>query len=324
MATPTFNHIHCSSYAGSSAALLEHDLDNFMEHCSILTLTEVGQDHKAAQMREKGWDYFKVLVNNGADQNGVAWKKETWHAKKKVARRLHQHQWRRHTGKVAQEIHADSVVLQHTRTGHRLLVSVTHMPSNVQHKGQEGPFDVSSRNLMDRKIVYLESLKGWNTHVRHLNHSLHVDATMIISDWNLNLKDQWVRRLLRDTFGPEYKHAWTRFPTSGGSFFGGPVVPLGKPGAGWGNRIIDGTLYRGLKLEEHPNLMARVRSSDHRPYKETFRLKDIGEREDPVTEEKDITGNTKPGEEWWGFGDFLNDEIYPITTVTGEEGGEVL
>jgi hypothetical protein len=143
---------------------------------------------------------------------------------------------------------------------------------------------------------------------------------MVVADWNLNLKEHWVRSLLHDRFGKEYRQAWQLFPTNGGSLEGGPVGPLGAPGMGDGDRIIDGTVYRGLKTVNHPQLMARTRSSDHRPYKETFRFADKAEHPDDDT----AHGDTKVGDAWWGFGDYMNDEIYPTPVGTGSAGGEIL
>ncbi len=107
---------------------------------------------------------------------------------------------------------------------------------------------------------------------------------------------------------------------------GGPNAPKGSPGVSTHDRIIDGTLYRGVKIKDGPNLMPRVRSSDHRPYNETFSFADVGEKPDSDNNGKG-TGDTIPtykGTEWWGFGDYMTDEVYALTRATGETGGEVL
>jgi hypothetical protein len=66
--------------------------------------------------------------------------------------------------------------------------------------------------------------------------------------------------------------------------------------------------------------MARVRSSDHRPYQERFTF--LGKAEKPT--DSTPSGDIKPGHVWWGFGDYQTDEIYSVTTSTGDAGGEVL
>ena len=84
-----------------------------------------------------------------------------------------------------------------------------------------------------------------------------------------------------------------------------------------GNRIIDGTLAKHLHIQEDTILMDKVRSSDHRPYKEHLKFKTGPIVVDPTT------GDTYHGEIWWGFGDYTDDEIYTIEKFAGAAGGEL-
>jgi hypothetical protein len=226
---------------------------------------------------------------------------------------------------VADPVVSATVFLKHTETGHKLMVSVTHMPAHVEGAGG---WRTTENKWQARKNAYMSSMTNWSTHVRGLELKHKPDSIMVVADWNLNLKETWVRDYMRNAWGTQYKQAWQRYPTEGGSMSGGAVAPLGAPGKSQGDRIIDGTLYKGLKVDHEPNLMARVSSSDHRPYTEGFAM--AAPAGNPAAEAGDegegdaATGNTTYGEAWWGFGDYMYDEIYQVDIVTGAPGGEVL
>lgn len=305
MALPEFNHIHCSSRFDRTPASLEHDLDDWMDECSLITLTEVAKDSRASTMREKGWSYYNARRDTGADECAIGWSNEYWSRGWAGARKLTNTRFYNLVGTPCRPIYSATTMLKRRSSGHKLLVSVTHMPAHV-----EGPYHwrTSAYAWQARKKAYLEALRSWNTHISAQVRQRNPDAVMIVSDWNLSLKEDWVRDLLRDRFDG-YKHAWQRFPTTGSSLTqeGGSTAwhPLGNSDH---DRIIDGTLYKGLKVTREPNLMPRVRSSDHRPYKEGFRFAGKAERPDDDT----ASGDTHKGEAWWGFGDYAYDELYDV------------
>ena len=323
-AGPEFAHIHCSSRFDRSAASLEADLDNWMENSSIVTLTEISNDKRAQKMQEKGWAYYNAKKSDGQDECGIAWRLDRWKRISGVTMKLNNAVYYRLDGRNADPVVSASVVLRHRDTGHRLLVSVTHMPAHVEGAGG---WRTTENKWQARKNAYTSSMTNLAAHIQDLWNKKKPDAVMVVADWNLNLKETWVRNYMRSAWGTNLKQAWLRFPTAGGSMSGGVPAPLGAPGAGTGDRIIDGTLYRGLKVDIEPNLMARVASSDHRPYKEGFAFSaPAGNPTDEVSDEGDdaVEGDIKHGEEWWGFGDYMDDEIYQIGTYTGKPGGEIL
>ena len=317
MALPEFNHIHCSSRFDRSAESLEASLDRWMQDCSLITLTEVRRNYRAATMREKGWAHFNSKKDNASDDCAIVWKTEYWSRGLAVTRKLNNRAYYELSGRRCADIHSASVVLRRKSSGHKMLVSVTHMPAHIE--GAHG-WRSDAAHFRARKAAYLSSLANWNTHLDNLERRVRPDATLVVADWNLSLKEHWVRNLLHDRFGQEYRQAWTLFPTDGGSLDGGPLGPLGAPGKSNHDRIIDGSVYKGLKVTHHPRLMPRDRSSDHRPYKESFRFAGKAERPDDDT----ASGDTHKGDAWWGFGDYRDDEIYEVSTATGAEGGEVL
>lgn len=306
---PTFHHIHCSSRYDRSVESLESDLDTWMSKSSLITLTEVASEKRARALREKGWGYYNATAEGGrADDAAICWRRDTWLEKQHWLRKLHGPFHSTH--QVLSGNWSTTVLLRHTESGDTLLVSVSHMPHGVE--AQAG-FKTTGEYWEDRKKTYQESIKAWSTHIKDLTNKYKPDGALVIADWNVSLKLNWFRDYLADHW-KGYHQAWVRFPTEGGSLTGGPVAPLGAPGKGNHDRIIDGTLYQGLKVTDEPNLMARVRSSDHRPYQESFRF--LGKTEDPTPDQTDTTGNVHYGEVWWGFGDYMDDEIYAIEQAT--------
>jgi hypothetical protein len=322
---PEFTHIHCSSRFDRPAAALERDLDDWMSKSSIVTLTEISNNQRAATMREKGWAYFNARKSDGQDECGIAWRLDRWKRTHATTIKLNNEAYYRLDGRVADPVVAASVIIKNIESGHRMMISVTHMPAHVEGAGG---WRTTENKWRARKNAYMSSMANLRIHTHALELQHKPDAVLVIADWNLNLKETWVRNYMKQNWGDAYKQAWTRFPTAGGSMSGGAVAPLGAPGASQGDRIIDGTLYKGVKVDNHPNLMARVASSDHRPYTEGFAFANPsgtppgtvqpGEEDDPAE------GNTYFGEAWWGFGDYMYDEIYQVDITTGAPGGEVL
>lgn len=308
MAQPAFTHIHCSSRFDRSAASLEHDVDDWREQCSIITLTEVANDKRGATLAEKGWGYARAKKDYGRDECAVCYRKDTWKQVYFGYKKLNS-RGRVYAGPVC----SCDVILKHATSGHRVLISVTHMPSGVEGSHR---WNTRKDHWQARKEAWMSSLENWSTHIKDLDRKHNPDAILIVCDWNLNLKKNWVRDLLHTHWGQGYKQAWVRFPTSGGSLNGGPVAPLGAPGKGTGDRIIDGTLYKGqIQVDTPPNLLATVRSSDHRPYKERFQF--LG-KADKAPDDEPASGDVSNDDAWWGFGDYMDDEIYAIEYATEE------
>lgn len=319
MAYPSFTHIHCSSRFDRSATDLESDEDDWRQRASVITLTEVGNESHGRTLAEKGWGFYNAKGGHDRDECAICWDRSVWGGTHQYVRRLNvqplqgPRPW----------IWSCSVALKRKETGHRLLVLVTHAPAHLDtfnwdsypHKDER-----TQAYWRYRKNVYQHSMTAWSKLIKDQTNKLRPDGVLVAADWNINLKEDWARHYLRDTFDP-LQMAWVRFPTEGGSMSGGPVAPLGAPGKGKGDRIIDGSLYAGLSVDVDPNLMARVRSSDHRPYLEGFRFNNAAGKGYPALSKRTAGGDkshgdTKKGDEWWGFGDYLDDEIYGLTRIT--------
>lgn len=337
---PSFLHIHCSSRYDRSPASLEYDLDNWMADASLITVTEVTNDSRAAKLREKGWGYYNSKKSGDADNCAIAWETATWRRVNGKVIRLSSNTFDRKNGQHNLYMWAATVVLRHTKSGHKLLVSVSHLPAHIEGQGK---LLTTGEGWQARKQAVMTGLTNWSTHVKDISSKQNIDAQLIVADWNVNLKAQWWLTILMNHWGAEYSSAWTDFPTDGGALHGGPDVPNDAPGKGHHDRIIDGSLTNGLTCPGHPQLMARVRSSDHRPYKETFKFdmyagtpgklkskakkKGVTEVGQNASVDTPGFGDTFHGEAWWGFGDYMDDELYfdpKKDYATGDAGGEVL
>jgi hypothetical protein len=269
-------------------ASLETAIDNWREISSLITLTEVATANRAQSLREKGWGYWNATAQGGrADDAGICWDKSVWREKQHWVRKLYGRF--QSTNQVLSGLWATSALLQHTDSGHLLLVSCSHMPHDVEGKGG---FKTVGDGWRARKEAYQSAMKAWSTHIQDLNRRKKPDALIVCGDWNINLKDNWFRSYMLNHWKPlDLKLAWKHFPTEGGS--------LG------GNRIIDGTWYHGMSTDG-AELMPRSASSDHRPYKERFTLGQI----EPHDAYDPASGQIRPGKEWWGFGDYSYDQFF--------------
>lgn len=319
---PRFNHIHCSSRFDRSPASLDFDLTVWQQQAGLITLTEITQNNRAVTMRAQGWDYYNHSIGNDSDNCGICWDKSIWKRTFGKILVLESVPFDRLHGRKGVKLYAATVVLKRVDTGHKLLVSVTHMPAHIEG---HGGFRTDTEGWAARKQAYLLGLKGWSTHANDLMRKQDVDGALIVADWNLNLKAHWVREMLANHWGPNWHQAWKVFPTDGGALHGGPEVPHDAPGKGHHDRVIDGTLYKGLKVTAGPEQMPRVRSSDHRPYHERFQF--ANKADHPAPEDGTASGDTFHQNPWWGFGDYMDDEMYfdPKKDYgEGEAGGEVL
>lgn len=301
MAHPEFTHIHCSSRFDRSAESLETALDGWMDQASLITLTEVANQNRAARLREKGWSHVCATQKGGrADDAAVCWNKTYWNEKQHWVRRLYGSF--RSTNQVLEGLWATTALLKHTTNGQTLLVSVSHLPHDVVGKGG---FKTVGEGWRARKVAYQTAMQRWATHIGDLNRKKKPDAVMIVADFNISQKADW----FRDYMDNRWKHldlrcAWKNFPTGG---------------TGPGGGLIDGTWYHGMTTDG-AHLMAHDPSSDHTPYKEVFTLG----KSEPKGEATQVTGHHYKGKEWWGFGDYLDEDLYELARATGEEGGEVL
>lgn len=316
----TFTHIHCSSRFDRDAASLESDLDDWMGRSDLITVTEVTNDRRASRLAEKGWKYFNSKIDNGSDNCGIAWDTSVWSQQSASVVQLENVRYYTLTHHISPKVYAITVVLKNRQTDKKLMVSCSHLPAHVQGRGQFSPTgNQTDAEWRARKLAYTTAMNTWSDVVVGLLSKHKPDHTLIVADWNLDLKEGWVRQYLHDHWDRTgVQLAWQHFATLGTSIDGG-------------SRVIDGSLYKGMNIDTAPRIMAGVRSSDHKPYIEKFEIA-VGANNQPVSGVPkddpawDRSGSTR-GDPWWGFGDYRIDEIFfdpKEDFATGERGGEVL
>jgi hypothetical protein len=300
-----FTHIHSSSLHTRSAGNLEATTDRYYQHCSLLTLTEVRHDGRVRAVAEKGWG----TVGTAADSDGqtdcmVAFDLSVWSKLWVKQTRLYAGRYKLANGKTAIPIFAATAMLKHKTSGHKLLISAGHMPPTV---GGANNWVSIGAAWAGRRKAYKDGVKTWNSFVTQQIRTQRPDMVLVTADWNLGFQRKWVRDYMRNSWKSSgLAIGWKSY--SGPGTFGG--------------RFIDATLYRGMTTEGS-KLIADDSSSDHRPYKDVFEVKtkpgtpikvNTPEPGEPApTPTPDPTPGTNYfGEEWWGFGDFDDDEIYHI------------
>jgi len=285
-------------------------MDEWRAKAGVITVTEVQNDQAAATLSEQGWGYYNSPRDDNSDNCAVLWHMSDWRRIYGAVKQLTNDTYYRLSGQKSRPIYCCTVVLRRTDSKYTLLVSVTNLPPNL-----EGHWQTPDKQWAMRKLAYLSSLHNWSVYVTYQINKLKPSGALVVADWNLNLKDNWVRDLLINHWGNEWQLDWVLFPTEGQTLGGEQDVPPGAPGQGKVDRIIDGSLYNGLAVIDGPNLLAPAGSAIHRPFLEELQFIDQADR--PIGGE--IYGNTQDGEPWWGFGDYMDDEIYPVTRVFGND-----
>lgn len=247
-----FTHIHTSSRFDRADVDFRKALASYFDSCDLLTLTEVSAERRERILRgEAQTAGFGTLTGdrNGSDDCGVAWKlsrfTKTWGATVRIgtatAKDVHPF--------VAVPPSAACVVLQDSRTGLRMLVSVLHTPAGVEFGNGFRDGAVAVRLWLARQRAWR---KVWNDLAREHN----VDAILICADWNVDIKRPFFRALFQ-RIQPGMK------PTL-------RYRALPKRGT-HGHRLIDFSFIRGrLRVWRPPVILRHDGSSDHSPFLEVL------------------------------------------------------
>jgi hypothetical protein len=305
-----FNHIHSSGLHVKSSASLEAATDRYYDECSILTLTEVRHVARVRAVAEKGWGTISSLQQNGQSDVTVSYRLDTWTKQSEKFLRIYHGTYKLKTGKTAIPLVVATGILKHKSSGHRMLICAGHMPPTV---GGANSWVSAGAAWEGRRKAYQTGIKNWNAYVTQQIRVQKPDIVLISADWNLGWNRGWVRNYMKNAWRTSgVKSAWESF--SG-------------PGS-YGGRFIDGALYRGLRTDG-THVIKDDPSSDHRPIKTLFTT--VAKAKTPLTPSTpsnptpddpstspDPDPNGNPGDEWWGFGDYEDDEIFHIP-LAGED-----
>lgn len=215
---------------------MQRVVSSYIDTASIITLTEVDSEKREKVLRQfPGWG-VTVGDKTGRDDCAVMWNKSEWTVLFATTYRVAKY--------MAGNIGAALAVLEHQSTGQVILVSTVHLPSAVEGNGR-----VSG----GRADEWYTARKNWVRTVKRVGKRYGVKKFLLVADWNLDLKKRWVRVLIKSQF-PTWKWAWKKFPKVGTH----------------GNRLIDFSLIKGLKVVRTPVIHKITGASDHRGYHEVL------------------------------------------------------
>lgn len=307
-----FSHIHSSSLHVKSSASLEAATDRYYNEASLLTMTEVRHTARVRAVGEKGWGTISTTQTAGMADCTVSYRLDTWAKQSEKFLRIYAGTYKLSNGKNAIPLYVATGILKHKQSGHRLLICGGHMPPTV---GGANTWVSVGAAWAGRRKAYQQGVKNWNAYVTQQIRTTRPDLVLVSADWNLGWNRGWVRQYM----GNAWKSSGLK---SGWEKFSGPGT--------YGGRFIDGVLYRGMTTPG-THVIADDPSSDHRPIKTTFTTThkpgvpltpSTPGTPDPGstggTPDPDPTGNF--GDEWWGFGDYEDDELFhiPLTGDTEE------
>lgn len=240
----TIRHAHSSSLYSNSAESLANQVERAVEatdpSATILTFTEVGSDSRTKVLKEASPEWAAWVPN--ATDIGIMWRKKNYSPVWKEAKKLTNKVWTDGKGR-KHETYCGSALLKHT-DGHKVFVSVCHLPSNVQNG--------SKFNNNAQAAAWQSAVDGWHTYWNEKKKADKPDLGMIVADWNIDFHNGHWRGYVQDVF-PSLFLGWA-----------GNMPPDGK--GTHGSRLIDAS-WNTAKATKC-KLLKDDNSSDHRPYGE--------------------------------------------------------
>lgn len=242
-------HTHCSSRFDRSPESLAAGVRLWAEFSDVMTFTEVSRDTRAKALHLEGWGLAQVEdERHGEDECAVMYRMDKWRFVSAKSVRLSTHAL---TDRGPSKIYALHVVLEHKRTGQRVLVAVCHLPAHIDGGSgfrRDNPRDLSA---------FRDSVENWHLLLR-ANPTPH---KVVVADFNIDFKRGWARGFVESAF-PGLRLNWLgHMPGAAGTH---------------GRRLIDGTLTNLRVIRAR--VLAHHRSSDHTPYTETLRFPRVRKR----------------------------------------------
>lgn len=239
------NYLHFSGRYSKPAASVEHDVNELVKKHSLLSFTEFEIDTRERALNTPGFHLAHIENKNmsGEDGEAVLARKEEWDLLYSDAPLLTNERYVREGGATTPQLRCLRVILRHHPTGKIVALLVTHLPAHVQ--GHGGFYQTI---VQQRVTVYREGVKGLKRVKRDTKKRWRPNEFIVTSDWNLDIKQAWVRAFLKMSFPSLHPN------------FSAPYPSLGS----LGNRIIDITLTT-MKVRKPGRILQGFPSSDHRP-----------------------------------------------------------
>jgi hypothetical protein len=246
-----FVHIHSSSRYDRSPAVLSKAAGKYAQDADFLTFTEVATPERKAAVREGLGDEWRSswgTLPHGADDQGVAWKKDRFKVVYEETFKASDFQYFTTRGNPFPKAAIKIVVLEDRTNGKRFAVGVMHLASSVESW-------LAKKESTRRTIVWFDSFRNGKSRLNKVAKEHGAVARLFVADFNIDFKKAWARALVK-TMAPAYMNTWKNVNVAGGTH---------------GRRIIDATLVRGkMGVKKSAELYEDDASSDHRPYVETL------------------------------------------------------
>lgn len=242
----TFVHIHASGRYTASPGQVEEAMDDYMAHADMVTVTEVDNNLRARTLREEGWQ--AVFGNKGPrDDCGLSIRRSKFVLLEGGTQTLSHRVYRTEAGHMSDTTEGAYAVVRE-KAGVTGVVVVVHMPHGMQEDLRNGGPDD------DVAKAYRSILRGARRLANQLARAWRVEWTMIVGDWNLNIRAAWVREFLKEEF-PNFHINFSR--------------PYPRQGT-FGDGIIDLAMLRGCKAVLGPKVLPQYPGFDHVGWKETL------------------------------------------------------
>jgi hypothetical protein len=246
---PTIRHAHSSSLYSKGPLSLAEQVERAIEaedpNATLLTFTEVGSNERAQVLKDADPENWAAWVP-GVTDVGLMWRKAQFDPIWKEPHKLTGKTWVDGKGRT-HETHCGSVLLRHDETGGRVLVSVCHLPSNVQNG--------CALNQNKQAAAWASAVEGWCDYWNQIRKRDHPDVALIVADWNVDFHKGCWMGYVGDVF-PSMFCTWA-----------GDREPPADKGT-HGNRLIDATW--ATHKPSKAKLLQDDASSDHRPYGEAI------------------------------------------------------
>jgi hypothetical protein len=211
---------------------------------NLLTFTEVDTKDRAAKLSAEGWGTYAPFKEADTDC-ALMWDKAEFTKVAAFTSRLGDGTWHMDGGHDRKVVCA-TMVLDHV-SGHRLWVSVLHLPSSVQ----EGDHWSNDQTDQDRVRCWKEGVEAWREKRKTAKDKHHQDVSMHVADWNVDCRSgKWRDEIDKRIGADAFRGTWTK-----------DNLPKGGT---HGDRLIDATWSNG-KFKS-VMLLPDDDSSDHRPY----------------------------------------------------------
>ncbi|MBA3782747.1 MAG: hypothetical protein H0X12_12970 [Nocardioides sp.] len=189
---------HASGRYDSRLSLFRRDLIMWMQHHSIVTLTEVSAPERKKALWHKGWTVTSGK-GEGPGECAILSIRRFW---KRLERRTNALTEGGGLARLSAPLSCATGVYELRGKGKRLIVSVAHLPAHVETELRDW-VKSGHRNPLDAQaLAWVEAVKAWGLHIERMR-ELYPDADVwAVADWNVDLRQAWARDLIRDLMKP--------------------------------------------------------------------------------------------------------------------------